>query len=214
MTTDLPASPTTAAGISPRRRRLRRLILLLILIFAGFLTYGAMLPNEYRIQRSTTVHTDPSVVFRQVYNFHNWEKWSPWIHLDPDAVHTFSGPEFGEGAKFAWNGNDKAGEGDMTIVRSQPGEWLDIKLHFVRPMEDTANVNFTFVPTDDGTEVTWTMSGTHNFIGKIICHFMNMDKMLGGDFERGLASLKQASEQAASGRESSDSTPKPADQPE
>jgi len=199
MTIDATTSkaPTPPPGVSPRRKRLRRLFVLLVLIIGGFCTYIAMLPNEYQVKRSTTVHNDHTVVFGHVNDFHKWDNWSPWAKLDPNSKVTFSGPDAGEGAHFTWNGNDEVGEGDMTIVSSQPHESIGIKLHFVRPMEDTADVKFTFDPTDDGTVVTWTMSGKHNFVSKFFCFFMNMDKMIGGDFEKGLASLKQVAEQPA-----------------
>lgn len=201
------ATPTPATGVSPRRKRLRRLFVLLVLIIGGFCTYITMLPNEYQVQRSTTVHNDPSVVFAQVNDFHNWDTWSPWAKLDPNSKVTFSGPDAGEGAHFTWNGNDEVGEGDMTIVSSQPHESIGIKLHFVRPMEGTADVKFAFEPTDDGTVVTWTMSGKNNFVGKIFCLFMNMDKMIGGDFEKGLASMKEVAESASASPASSAQSP-------
>lgn len=218
MNTVTPPASTSSApvpGISPRRKRLRRLFVLLVLIVGGFCTYIALLPNEFQVQRSITIHNDPSVVFAHVNDFHKWDAWSPWAKLDPNSKVTFSGPDAGEGAHFTWNGNDEVGEGDMTIVSSQPHESIGIKLHFVRPMEDTADVKFTFDPTDDGTVVTWTMSGQNNFVGKIFCLFMNMDKMVGGDFEKGLASMKLVAEAPpASSPEPSVPNAEPSGQPE
>ncbi len=155
-----------------------------------FLVIVAMQPNHFRVTRSATMSAAPDVVFAQVNNFHNWEAWSPWAKLDPDAKPVFEGPESGEGAKFSWSGNDKVGAGTQTIVESKPDERIRIRLDFERPMKATDDVEFTFKPQDDKMLVTWNMSGTKNFMSKAICLFMNMDKMVGGDFEKGLASLK------------------------
>jgi hypothetical protein len=162
-----------------------------------FLIIVAMQPNEYRVARSATMKAAPAVVFAQVNDFHNWQVWSPWAKLDPNAKAVFEGPEAGEGAKFSWSGNDKIGEGTQTIVESKPDERIRIQLHFERPMQDTAAVEFTFKPQDEQTLVNWSMSGKKNFVGKAVCMFMNMDKMIGGDFEKGLASLKAIVEKPA-----------------
>ena len=166
----------------------------LLLVVALFASVVAMQPDEFKITRSATMGAPPEKVFEQVNDFHKWNGWSPWLALDPEAKNTFAGPTEGKGAKFAWNGNDKVGEGHMTILDSQPNELVSIDLVFVRPMEDQALTEFTFQPVGDQTNITWTMSGKHNFMSKAMCMFMNMDKMLGGDFEKGLAKMKQVVE--------------------
>ncbi len=166
-------------------------LLAIVAVFAGVV---AMQPSEYHIVRSATISAPASDVFAQVNDFHHWEAWSPWAKLDPAAKNTFEGPSAGPGAIFKWSGNDEVGEGMMTLLDSKPDELIRIKLDFVRPFEDTCTVEFTFQPQTDKTLVTWSMSGRNNFIGKFFCLFMDMDKMVGGDFEKGLASMKSVAE--------------------
>jgi hypothetical protein len=134
--------------------------------------------------------------------------WSPWAKLDPNAKNSFEGPESGEGAIFRWAGNDEVGEGSMTITESKPSELVRLKLAFVKPMEDTSDTEFTFKPDGERTMVTWTMSGTYkDFMSKAICMCMNMDKMVGGKFEEGLASMKAIVEKPSANTESAATEP-------
>ena len=128
---------------------------------------------------------------------HKWQEWSPWAERDPDAKYTFEGPDAGEGAKCMWDGNDEVGSGSMTIVESKPNELVRYKLEFIRPYEGHADVSFTLTPQDEGTEVTWDMQSENNFISKAMCLFMDMEDIVGKDFELGLASLKTAVEESA-----------------
>jgi uncharacterized protein YndB with AHSA1/START domain len=173
---------------------IKKIVLGFAALVVVFLIVVAIQPNEYRIARTAAVAAPPDRVFAQVNDFHNWEAWSPWAKLDPNAKATFEGPRSGEGAVFIWAGNDEVGEGRMTVTQSRPNELIRIKLDFVKPMEGTSDVEFTFKPqgdqTNSMTNVTWAMSGRHTFVSKAICLFMNQDKMLGGYFEKGLASLK------------------------
>jgi hypothetical protein len=137
------------------------------------------------------MRAQPGAVFDQVNNFHHWKEWSPWEERDPNMERTLEGPDAGVGAKYAWSGNDEVGKGKMEITESKPAELILIKLDFIEPYESTANVEFKFNPEEDGTNVSWTMSGKNNFIGKAMCMFMNMDKMIGDDFEKGLEKLKK-----------------------
>jgi hypothetical protein len=129
-----------------------------------------------------------------VNDFHQWELWSPWAKLDPAATNTFTGPAAGTGAMFSWAGNSDVGVGSMTITESRPSELILIKLEFLKPFASTADTEFAFAPVGDQTKVTWTMSGKNNFISKAFCLFMNMDKMIGSDFEKGLVAMKSAAE--------------------
>jgi Polyketide cyclase / dehydrase and lipid transport len=131
-----------------------------------------------------------------VNDFHNWEAWSPWAKLDPAAKATFEGPSTGTGAIFKWTGNKEVGEGSMTITESRPSDLIRIKLEFLRPFEATNSAEFTFKPEGNRTAVTWSMEGKNNFIAKAVCLFMNMDKMVGGQFEQGLAQMKAVVEAA------------------
>jgi len=173
---------------------IKKILFGLALLLAIFLIVVALQPDEFRITRSAAVAAAPQQVFAQVNDFHKWEAWSPWAKLDPNAKATFEGPPTGEGAVFIWAGNSEVGEGRMTVTQSRPDELIRIKLDFVKPMEGTSDVEFTFKPENNGTLVTWTMSGRNNFIGKAICLIMNQDKMIGGYFEKGLVNLKSVAE--------------------
>jgi len=156
----------------------------------------ALQPSEFRITRTTTVASPASAVFAQVNDFHKWEAWSPWAKLDPAVRNTFEGAPAGTGAVFAWAGNNKVGEGRMTITESRPNELVRIKLEFMKPFAATNTAEFTFKPEGDQTAVTWSMFGRNNFIGKAVRLVMNMDKTLGGEFDKGLAAMKSVAEAA------------------
>jgi uncharacterized protein YndB with AHSA1/START domain len=185
---------TTPRVRGRKRRLLAKIAIGLLLIIAIFCVIVATRPSHYEVQRSSTIAAPAPVVFEQINDFHNWEGWSPWSKLDPAAKNSFEGPTSGKGAVFKWSGNDKVGEGTMTLIDSQPNQRVKIRIDFVRPFKDTSIAEFTFKPDGDKTAVTWSMSGEQNFIGKAVCLFMNMDKMLGGDFEKGLAQMKAVAE--------------------
>ena len=165
-------------------------------IVVVFVVVVALQPSEFRIVRSATISAPAPAVFAQVNDFHNWEAWSPWAKLDPAAKATFEGPSTGTGAIFKWAGNKEVGEGSMTITESRPSDLIRIKLEFLRPFEATNSAEFTFKPEGNRTGVTWSMEGKNNFIAKAVCLFMNMDKMVGGQFEQGLAQMKAVVEAA------------------
>jgi hypothetical protein len=193
--------PTTTAPANPPRRNWLRIFTMIALILATaagvFAAVVAMKPDDYRVVRSATFQAPAAVVFDSVNDFHNWEAWSPWAKLDPNAKNTFEGSPAGAGAVFAWDGNDKVGAGRLTILESLPHEYIRMKLEFIRPMEDSCLTDFTFQPSGDQTLVSWSMSGKHpSFIGKAFCTLMNMEKMIGTDFEKGLANMKTVIEKA------------------
>jgi uncharacterized protein YndB with AHSA1/START domain len=169
-------------------------LFVLIIVLFGFI---AMQPATFQITRSTKINAPPATVFAQVNDFHNWNAWSPWAKLDPNAKNTFEGPESGKGAQFHWVGNNEVGEGGMTITESQPNELILLKLQFIKPFESTCDTEFKFQPDGDGTDVTWTMSGQNNFMSKAMHLVMDIDKMVGGQFEEGLASMKSIAEDQA-----------------
>ena len=168
------------------------------ILVVGFLIVVAVQPDDFRISRSAKMLAPPSAVFTQVNDYHNWDAWSPWAKLDPNAKATFEGPTSGEGAVFAWSGNDEVGVGRQTIVESRPDELVRIKLEFEKPFKATSTAEFTFKPEGDQTLVTWSMFGKNDFMGKAISLFMDCDKMVGGEFEKGLANLKAIVEKAPS----------------
>ncbi|MFN0197661.1 MAG: SRPBCC family protein [Planctomycetaceae bacterium] len=174
-------------------------MLIPILIILGaililFIVIVAMQPAAFRIERSTTIAAPPAVVFPFVNDFHNWIAWSPWEKIDSTMTKTFDGPASGTGAKYSWSGNKKVGEGRMTILESRANEIIRIKLEFLKPFVATNTAEFTFVPEGTQTRIVWAMTGQNNFMMKGFNLLMNMDKLVGGDFEKGLASMKAAVE--------------------
>ena len=174
-----------------------KILIGLAVLVALLVVLVAVQPSEFKVTRTATVAAPPSAVFAQVNDFHKWEAWSPWAKLDPAARNTFEGAPAGAGAGFAWAGNSKVGEGRMTITESRPSELVRIKLEFVKPFAATNTAEFTFKPEGDRTAVTWSMSGDNNFISRAVFLFVNMDKALGSEFEKGLASMKSAAEASA-----------------
>jgi len=147
-------------------------------------------PDDFKVSQSATMKASPAAVFEHVNDFHKWEAWSPWAKMDPNAKNSFEGPTSGVGAKFGWSGNSDVGEGNMEIVESKPGELVRVRLDFVRPMEGTSDVQFKIEPQGDQTVVTWSMAGKNNFMGKAIGLFMDCEKMVGDQYDKGLANLK------------------------
>ncbi|MFY0522891.1 SRPBCC family protein [Archangium gephyra] len=154
----------------------------------------AMQPSTYSVQRTATFKAAPDITFALVNDFHNWGGWSPWDKLDPNQKTTFEGAATGVGAKYGWSGNDQVGEGRMTIEESKVNELVRIKLEFIRPFESTSPTTFTFAPAAEGVSVTWKMDGTNTFMGKAFSLFVNMDAMLGKDFDNGLAAMGKIAE--------------------
>ena len=173
---------------------LKKIFLALVALIVIFCVVVAMQPAAYRIVRSTKIAAPPATVFPLVNDFHQWDGWSPWAKLDPGMKTTFEGPTAAPGSIYKWSGNKEVGEGQMTLLESKPNELVRIKLDFIKPFADTCATDFTFKPEGDQTNVTWSMSGDRNFLAKAICLCMNMDKLVGGDFEKGLAKLKSEAE--------------------
>jgi len=146
------------------------------------------------VERSATIAAPPERVFNKVQDFHAWEAWSPWAKMDPAMKTTYSGAPAGTGAVYDWSGNDDVGTGRMTIVETKPAQDIHIKLEFFKPWEALTKTRFQFQPEGNGTKVTWRMDGTNTFMSKAMSLVMNMDEMIGKDFERGLAELKAQSE--------------------
>ena len=172
------------------------ILAVILIVIIGFCAIVAMQPADYKVTRSTTVNAPPEKVFEQVNDFHKWDAWSPWAKLDPAMKTTFSGPDSGQGASYSWVGSDQVGEGKMTIAESHPSAHIKIDLEFIKPWQAKNVTEFMFKPSGDKTDVTWTMNGSNNFAGKAFGMFMNMDRMIGGDFDRGLAQLKTVAESA------------------
>jgi hypothetical protein len=153
--------------------------------------------DTFRIVRSATIAAPSGRIAPFIQDFHAWEKWSPYEKLDPKMKKTYSGPERGVGASYAWAGNSKAGAGSMTISAATPQK-TSIALQFTKPMRSENTAEFTLEPDGGGTRVTWTMIGPKNLMMKLMGVFMNMDKMIGQAFEEGLAKLKELVEKEPS----------------
>ena len=164
-----------------------------VLIVAG-LAFIATRPDTFRIERSGQIGAPPDVVFSMINDFHQWGRWSPWDRLDPGMKKTFEGPHAGPGSVYSWAGNNKVGEGRMTNLESKPGELVAIKLEFFKPFKATNQGNFTLSPSQSGTRVSWSMDGKKNFMAKAFHLVMDMDAMVGKDFEKGLANLDTAAQ--------------------
>lgn len=173
---------------------LKKILIVIVLAITGVLLYAATRPDTFQVQRRAVIAAPPEKVFALIEDFHRWGEWSPWEKLDPAMTRTFSGPERGVGAVYAWRGNNKAGEGRMEITEATaPGKLL-IKLDFVEPFPANNTVEFVLVPKDGGTDVTWTMRGPSPYVSKLMDTVVGMDRLVGKDFEAGLANLKAAAE--------------------
>lgn len=162
----------------------------------AILALAASKPDDFRVERSTTINATPQKIASYISDFHQWDKWSPYEKLDPTMTRTFSGDASGAGAVYEWNGNDKAGQGKMEILAATP-EKIEIKLDFIKPFAASNTAEFLLQPQADGTRVTWAMSGKSPLFCKVMDLLFNMDKMCGADFETGLTNLKVASEAKA-----------------
>lgn len=169
---------------------IKKMLIALAATLVGFAVFVATRPADFRITRSAKLSASAGVIFTHVNELKKWPDWSPWAKMDPLMKVTYSGPEAGVGASYSWVGNNDVGEGSMTITESKPVEMVRFKLQFLKPMDATNVTDFTFTPAGDQTLVTWSMTGTNGFMGKAFSLIMNMDKLVGADFEKGLANLE------------------------
>jgi hypothetical protein len=173
---------------------------LVVVAIAIVLILAAMKPDTFQVQRSIAINAPPERIYPLLADFRAWGAWSPWEKKDPAMKRSFSGAESGVGARYAWDGDKNVGRGSMEIVEAAPSK-VALKLDFIAPFEAHNDAVFVLQPRGQGTaastHVTWTMTGPTPFLGKIIHVFMNMDRMVGGDFEAGLAAMKAAAERRA-----------------
>ena len=172
----------------------KNILIVLVVLLAGFAVLVSRQPAHFRVERSATIAAPAGRVFPLVDNLRKWHSWSPWVKLDPAVKESFEGPVQGVGASFSWAGNNSVGEGKMTITESRPSRLIRMKLEFLKPMKAVSTAEFTFINEGVGTVVTWSMSGENGFIGKAMHLTGVCDRMVGGQFEKGLASMKTLAE--------------------
>jgi len=166
-----------------------------VVLIAGVLILATTKPDTFRVQRAASIKAPPEKVFALLNDFNRWGAWSPWEKKDPAMKRTFGATTSGKGAVYAWEGNKDVGQGRMEIAESVAPSKVALNLDFVKPFEAHNLVEFTLEPKGDATNVTWAMQGDTPYFAKIIHVFVNMDKMVGNDFETGLANLKAIAEQ-------------------
>lgn len=175
---------------------IKQLLLVVLGIVAIILVRATFIKGSFRVERSVTIKAPPERVFGLINDFHNFGQWSPWEHLDPDMQRSITGAASGKGAVYEWSGNSKAGAGRMEILESTPSSKILIKLDFIKPIAGTNTSEYTITPQGDSTKVTWAMYGPSPFVSKVMQVFVSMDKLIGGDFESGLATMKTVAEKA------------------
>ena len=168
-----------------------RIILLIVVILVAVVSIR---PSEFHVERSATINAPADSLVARVADLHRWAEWSPWDKRDPQMKRDYEGAASGVGASYHWAGNDKVGEGRMTVTDVLPGQKVGFKLEFLKPYKATNTSTFTFAPESAATKVTWGIDGHEDFMGKAMGLFMNMDKMIGPDFEEGLANMKKQAE--------------------
>lgn len=166
------------------------IVLIIIVLVALVLIYGVSQPAGFSVVREADFKAAPNKVFAQINDFHNWSAWSPWEKMDPDMKREFSGAATGVGAKYAWVGNKKVGQGNMEITNSVPSKNMQLDLNFIKPFQASNVTEFTLTPNGKGTHVKWEMRGRAPFMFRVMGMFFSMDKIVGTDFERGLANLR------------------------
>ncbi len=186
---------------------MKKVLIALFVIVLLFLGVVAMQPATFEIQRSIDIEAPADVPYAMVGDFHQWEAWSPWEKLDPNLKKTFEGTPGEVGSSYAWIGNKDVGEGKMTLTALEPDRSIDIELEFLKPWKSRSQTTFTFAPAGEATQVNWKMSGNNDLMGKAFGLFADMDSMVGGDFEKGLAALKAASETKAQERRRAEAEP-------
>jgi hypothetical protein len=174
-------------------RALKITAVVLAVLIAGVLVVAATRPDAFRVQRSTSIQAPPEKIHALLSDFRGWQAWSPWEKLDPAMKRTYSGAASGKGAVYAWQGDGSVGQGRLEITDAAPSR-VAMDLDFVKPFEAHNKVEFQLAPKGGATEVTWRMQGGVPYVAKIVHLFLDMDAMVGGQFETGLANLKRLSE--------------------
>jgi len=175
----------------------KKVLLILVILVAGLIVLIQSRPSAFHVERSTTVSAPAEAIYAQVVDLHHWAGWSPWDKLDPAMKKDYAGDAGAVGSSYHWAGNEKVGEGRMTVAKADPGKQVAFDLEFIKPYAGKCQSALAFAPEGTGTKVTWSIDGQSNFMAKAMELFGgNMDKMMGPDFEHGLAGLKSLVEAA------------------
>ena len=175
---------------------LKVIFIVLTVLIAGILIFAATKPDTFTVQRSASIKAPPEKIFPLINDYRNWASWSPYETKDPAMKRTFGATTAGKGATYAWDGNKEVGQGSMEIQDSIPSSRVTIRLDFMKPFEAHNMVDFILEPQADTTKVSWNMRGPAPFISKVMQVFINMDNMVGRDFEAGLANMKAVAEKS------------------
>ena len=175
----------------------KKLALVVVLLVGALLAFIATRPDTYHVERSAEIGARPDIVFALIDDLREWPRWSPWEQLDPDMKKTYEGPSAGVGAIYSWSGNPEVGEGRITIVESRPGELVRVKLEYFKPFQGASEARFELAPSGAGTRVRWTVEGANGFAAKAVSLFLDVNGMIGGSFEQGLADLDAAARERA-----------------
>jgi uncharacterized protein YndB with AHSA1/START domain len=171
----------------------KKILIVVVVLIAGILIYAATQPDTFHVERSTSIAAPPEKVMGYITDFHQWGTWSPWEKLDPALQRTYSGPASGKGTVYEWTGNSSVGSGRMEVTSVEPAKAV-IDLQFKAPMESRNVTTFALAPSGANTGVVWSMDGPMPYLSKVMCVFVSMDKLIGKDFEKGLADLKAVAE--------------------
>ncbi len=179
--------PRTQLNLNPNTTStmIKKILIGLLVIIVGIVIVSRFQPDSYTVERSATIAAPPEVVFEHVNNFQKWQQFNAWGDSDPNAVYTYNDIASGVGANFKWKGNSDMGAGKMTILESKPNEYVKVDLEFIEPFSGKAIAEFVLAPASGGTQLTERTSSDHNFFSKIMCMFMDMDKMIGDKYEEG-----------------------------
>lgn len=169
-------------------------VVILTVGVAGLVAYAAMTqPDTFRVQRAMTINAPSEKLVGILTDLRRGAEWSPYEKKDPAMKKTFSGPASGPGAKLEWDGNKDVGAGSLTVKNVTPSK-VTLNLHMIRPFEGNNTVEYAFAPQGNATSMTWALHGPMPLISKVMCVFMDFDKMVGADMERGLTDLKALAE--------------------
>jgi uncharacterized protein YndB with AHSA1/START domain len=175
---------------------LKTIAIAVAVVIAGVFVFAATKPDTFKVQRAANIDAPPDRIFAVLNDFRRWDAWSPWEKKDPAMKRSFGGAPSGVGARYGWEGDKNVGQGSMEIAESVPPSRLAIKLDFVKPFEAHNMVEFALEPRGQSTNVVWSMQGAMPYLSKLMSVFFDMDKMIGQDFEAGLANLKAVAEKS------------------